>query len=294
MLNLAYSDEIKILFVDVSEEIRDKNLKKFIATSLKLKNITINKNDSVHINFISELKQYQILIYSNTKKAIFQIFEQFYFDKNDLTSFDLYICDDFFSLYKNGEFYYIQKLESQILINELVSYINKIFSINIDNSKVIEKIYQQELETKYLQLKIKNKLENFNKRKDYGFYIYLIYIVTIASTSMIFYDDFSQKNENKNEIITNEFNIEKLKKEYLFSSILQNYKELIEQINQYNLNLISFEYKEDKVKIVLSSSSKPKIYSFYTALNSKLISQDINFIENKNIYEATIYVKLSK
>ena len=38
--------------------------------------------------------------------------------------------------------------------------ISIIFSINIDNFKVIEKIYQQELESKYLQLKIKNKYYN--------------------------------------------------------------------------------------------------------------------------------------
>lgn len=292
MQNFVYSNEIKSYSIDVSEQIENKNLKKFITTTLKLKNIIINKNDFVHINFISELKQYQVLIYSNDKKAVFQIFELFYLDKKDLISFDLYVCDEFFSIYKNAKFYYFQKLESQIFIDDLLEYINKIFSINIDSFKVIDKTSFQELQTNYLQKNIKTKLENFNKRRDFGFYIYLIYIVIIICFSILFYDDFYQTNEKVPT--TNEYDIKKLKKEYLFSSILKDYKNLFEQFNQYNLNLISFEYKENKAKLIFSSNSKSNIYSFFTALKDNLISQEISFLENKNIYESTIYVKLSK
>ena len=45
MLDFALTNEIKSLFIDVSEEIENKNLKKFIFTSLKLNNFEINKND---------------------------------------------------------------------------------------------------------------------------------------------------------------------------------------------------------------------------------------------------------
>ena len=292
MQKFVYSNDIKSFFIDVSEKIETKNLKKFITTSLKLKNITINKNDFVHINFISELKQYQVLIFSNEKKAIFQIFELFYLDKKELLEFDLYVWEEFFCIYKNGEFYYFQKLETQILIDDLLEYINKFFLINIDNCKTIDKTYFQDLQTNYLQKNTKSKLENFNKRKDFGFYIYFLYIGIIFYSSIFVYDDFLQTN--KNEPITNEYDIEKLKREYVFSSILKDYKNLSEQLNQYNLNIISFEYKEDKVKLVLSSNSKSNIYSFLTILKDNLISQDINFFENKNIYESTIHVKLSK
>lgn len=292
MQNFVYSNDIKSFLIDVSEKIETKNLNKFITTTLKLKNITINKNDFIHINFISELKQYQVLIFSNEKKAIFQIFELFYLDKKELLEFDLYVCEEFFCIYKNGEFYYFQKLETQILIDDLLEYINKFFLINIDNCKTIDKTYFQDLQTNYLQKNTKSKLENFNKRKDFGFYIYFLYIGIIFYSSIFVYDDFLKIN--KNEPIANEYDIEKLKKEYVFSSILKDYKNISEQLNQYNLNIISFEYKEDKVKLVLSSNSKSNIYSFLTILKDNLISQDINFFENKNIYESTIHVKLSK
>lgn len=291
-MNFVYSNEIKSLLIDVSEQIENKNLNKFITTTLKLKNIIINKNDFVHINFISELKQYQVLVFSDDKKAAFQIFELLYLDKKDFVAFDLYVCDEFFCIYKDAKFYYFQKLESQIFIDDLLGYINKNFSIKIDSFKVIDKSNFQELQTTYLQKNIKTKLENFNKRRDFGFYIYLIYIVIILCSSILFYDDFYQINEKVPT--TNEYDLEKIKKEYAFSSILKDYKNLFEQFNQYNLNLISFEYKENKTKLIFSSNSKSNIYSFFTTLKDNLISQDINFFENKNIYESTIYVKLSK
>ena len=89
MLNYTPCDEIKSLFIDVSEEIENNNLKKFIFTSLKLNNFEINKNDFLHINFIHEVKQYQALVFPKEyKNAIFQIFELYYLEGNDSDKFD--------------------------------------------------------------------------------------------------------------------------------------------------------------------------------------------------------------
>ena len=101
--------------------LENNNLKKFIFTSLKLNNFEINKNDFIHVNFISELKQYQVLVFPKEyKNVIFQIFELFYLEKKALNSFDLYFTNEFFCLYKNGEFYYFQSIQSQILIEDLI------------------------------------------------------------------------------------------------------------------------------------------------------------------------------
>jgi hypothetical protein len=106
MPEIVTNNEIKPILIDVSEEIENKNLKKFIFTSLKLNNLSINKNNFVSINFISELNKYPVLIFSNYLKcAIFQIFEQFYLQKENINCFDLYLTNDFFCLYRNGKFY---------------------------------------------------------------------------------------------------------------------------------------------------------------------------------------------
>ena len=288
MLDFASTNEIKSLFIDVSEEIENKNLKKFIFTSLKLNNFEINKNDFVHINFIFELKQYQVLVFPKEyKNAIFQIFELFYLDKNDLNKFDLYFTNDFFCLYKNTKFYYFQKIESHFEIDELIEYINKKFTLKIDNYKIIDNLELEELKTSYLEKKIQNKLANFNKSDNYSFKIYLFYLVAILILSLFFWEN---KDETKNNfIVENEF--DKLKNEYVFSSFNTDFNFLIKSLQKYNLNLKFFEYKENRIKINFSTISKPDIYNLFTNLKDRLISQEINYLENEKIYEVIIYVK---
>jgi hypothetical protein len=288
MLDFAFTNEIKSLFIDVSEEIENKNLKKFIFTSLKLNNFEVNKNDFVHINFIFELKQYQVLVFPKEyKNAIFQIFELFYLDKNDLNKFDLYFTNDFFCLYKNTKFYYFQKIESHFEINELIEYINKKFTLKIDNYKIINNSQLEELKNSYLEKSFKNRVQNFNKKDDYSFKIYLLYLVVILMSFVFFLEN---KDETKNNfIVENEF--DKLKNEYTFSSFNTDFNFLIKSLQKYNLNLKSFEYKENRIKINFSTISKPDIYDLFTNLKDRLISQEINYLENQKIYEVIIYVK---
>jgi hypothetical protein len=294
MLNFVLPNEIKSIAIDVSEEIENKNLKKFIFTSLKLNKHNINKNDFVHINFISELKQYQILIFPNNyKHTIFQIFNQFYINKKDLESFDLYITKEFFCLYKNEKFYYYQTLESEILVDDLVEYINKIFSIKVDTFKIIDEIYLEELKNSYLEKSFKNELLNFNGKKDFSFGIYLIYILILILFSICFYISYTKNSEDFNELNSQD-SIEKIKEEYSFVSFSSDFSEFLNLSQKYNLNIKNFEYRVDKVKIVLCSSSKSDIYSFFNELKTRLISQDLNYFENEKIYESTIYVKFTK
>lgn len=294
MLNFVLSNKIKSIAIDVSEEIDNKNIKKFIFTSLKLNKHNINKDDFVHINFINELKQYQILIFPNNyKHTIFQIFNQFYVNKKDLASFDLYITKEFFCLYKNEKFYYYQTLESEILVDDLVEYINKIFSIKVDTFKIIDEIYLEELKNSYLEKSFKNELLNFNGKKDFSFGIYLIYILILILFSIYFYISYKKNSENFNEV-NSQNSIEKIKNEHYFVSFSSEFSEFMNLAQKYNLNLKTFEYRVDKAKVVICSSSKSDIYSFFNELKTRLISHDLNYFENEKIYESTVYVKFSK
>ncbi len=288
MLDFIPINEIKSLFIDVSEEIENKNLNKFILTSLQLNNFEINKNDFIHINFINELKQYQILVFPKEyKNLIFQIFEIFYVDKTDLNSFDLYLTNDFFCLYKNAQFYYFQKIESRLEIEELIVYVNKKFIIKIDNYKIIDHSKLEELKSLYLEKKLKNKLQNFNKKNDYSFKIYLIYLIIILVPFMLFLEN---NDKSKNSFIL-ENNFDKLKNDYFFIPFYGNFDFLIKLFQKYNLNIKSFEYKENKIKTIFYCTSKSDIYSLFEELKNRLISQEINYLENEKIYEAIIYVK---
>jgi hypothetical protein len=294
MLNFVLPHKIKSISIDVSEKIENKNLKKFIFTSLKLNKHNINKDDFVHINFIEELKLYQILIFPNNyKHTIFQIFNRFYINKKDLESFDLYITKEFFCLYKNGKFYYYQTLESEIFVDDLVEYINKIFSIKVDTFEIIDEIYLEELKNRYLEKSFKNELSNFNSKKDFSFGIYLIYILILILSSIYFYISYMNNSDNDNNPNLQN-SIEKIRKEYSFVSFSSDFSEFTNLAQKYNLNLKTFEYRVDKAKVVICSSSKSDIYSFFNELKTKLISHDFNYFENEKIYESTIYVKFTK
>ncbi|MGE0052446.1 MAG: hypothetical protein AB7S49_13080, partial [Arcobacter sp.] len=48
--------------IEVSEKIKDKNLKNFFNSSLKINDITLNKTDKIYLNFITELSLYQVFL----------------------------------------------------------------------------------------------------------------------------------------------------------------------------------------------------------------------------------------
>ena len=291
MLEIAPNNQIKSLLIDVSEEIENKNLKKFVSTTLNLNNIVLNKNDFLYINFISEINKYQILIFpKDFKYMVFQIFEQLYIDKN-INKYDLYLTESFFCLYKNASFYYSQKLESKVIIEDLISYLNKIFSIKIDSYQFIDEFQQKELEKKYLESNEKNIIQNFNIKNSHSFKIYLLYIFLLFSFCTVVFENKLENSKKEDSEINIRNDFEKLKKEHFFNSFSNFFNELFQIFVKYDFDLESFEYKENSLKIVFSSSLKTNIYSFFNEIKEKLISQEISYLEKEELYKAVVYVK---
>ena len=287
MLSIAYSNEIKSFNINVSEKIKDANFSNFISTSLNLNNFETTKNDFLHVIFIEEILQYQILIFpQHNKIPIFQIFEQLYFTKTDLITFDLYITNTFFCLYKNRKIYYYQNLESKIINEELLDYLSKKFNQEINNYKFFTELNLKELEVKYLKQNNKNSIKNFNQKNNFSFKLYLIYLIIIFSIIFI----FKEKNQIEENFKT-ENNFNDLKNEYLFNYFYLDFDNLNNLLRKYNLNLKLLDYKDNKIKLIFTSNSKPNIYAFLEDIKNRLISQQIIFIENENIFESIIYVK---
>lgn len=291
MLEIAPNNQIKSLLIDVSEEIENKNLKKFVSTTLNLNNIVLNKDDFLYVKFISEINKYQILIFpKDFKYMVFQIFEQLYIDKN-INKYDLYLTESFFCLYKNGSFYYSQKLESKVIIEDLISYLNKIFSIKIDSYQFIDEFQQKKLEKKYLESNEKNIIQNFNIKNSHSFKIYLFYLFLIFSFCAVVFENKLENSQKEDTEINIRNDFEKLKKEHLFNSFSNFFNELFQIFIKYDFDLESFEYKENSLKIVFSSTIKTNIYSFFNEIKDKLISQEISYLEKEELYKAVVYVK---
>lgn len=281
------------LEIEVTEKIKEKNLKKFINSSLKINNFDIKKSDKIFTTYIEELNIYQIFILENDYKYFeFQVFELFYKDEIK-KSFDLYLCEDFFCLFKNGSFYYFQRFSLNLPIEEFIEFLNKKFSIKIENYRRFDNNDFEKLKNEYLKSDIKTSFKPINKKSNYEFYFYVFYLIILI---ILFYSFYLEKITIKNsEFLSNDFvSSKELKNKYQFSSFYENLDLLLKKIESENLDLISYEFKENIQKIVLISDSKENIYAFLEKNKNYLLSSSFNFLENKNLYEVVIYVKLSK
>ena len=293
MTNYACVKNIVSLEIDVSEKIDKENLKDFAFTSLKLNNKNFSKNDLIYINYIEELKQYQILLSTNAHKYLFfQIFELFY-DK-EIKGLDLYLGDDFFCLYKDGLFYYYQAIEISLSIDDFLEFINRKFNSKINNYIKIEKDYLGELKEKYLLKNTKTTLKNINIKNDNSFKFYLVYIFLLLFSSLYFYFNYTDFFHKEEVVINEALHFEKLKNEYLFVSVENDLNDILKNIKLYNLDLVLFEYKQNNIKLTLASKNKEDLYQFLKEYKETLISSSILFDENKKIYEMVAYAKSIK
>ncbi len=293
MIIYSSLNQQNFLEIEVTEKIKEKNLKKFINSSLKINNFDIKKSDKIFTTYIEELNIYQIFILENDYKYFeFQVFELFYKDEIK-KSFDLYLCEDFFCLFKNGSFYYFQRFSLNLPIEEFIEFLNKKFSIKIENYRRFDNNDFEKLKNEYLKSDIKTSFKPINKKSNYEFYFYIFYLIILI---ILFYFFYLEKITIKNsEFLSNDFvSSKELKNKYQFSSFYENLDLLLKKIESENLDLISYEFKENIQKIVLISDSKENIYAFLEKNKNYLLSSSFNFLENKNLYEVVIYVKLSK
>lgn len=285
--------QIISLEINVSEKIDNENLKDFVLTSLSINNKIFSNKDLIYNSHIDKLNQYQmIVIDKNYKYVAFQIFELFY-DKK-VEGLDLYLCDDFFCLYKNGLFYYYQTIEFSLTIEDFLEFINRKFNTKINNYIKIEKDYLEELKNKYLSKNIKTTLKNINIKNDNSFKFYMIYVFILFILGMYFYLNTEELSFDK-EIINNQnLEFERFKKEHNFLSSGDAFDEILENIKLHNLDLQILEYKQSKIKIILSSQIKENLYLFLQEYKKSLLSSSVYFDENKQKYEAIAYVNLLK
>lgn len=285
--------QIISLEINVSEKIDNKNLKDFIFTSLSINNKKFSNNDFIYNTHIDKLNQYQIIVIDkNYKYVVFQIFELFYDKKAE--GLDLYLCDDFFCLYKNGLFYYYQTIEFSLTIEDFLEFINRKFNTKINNYIKIEKDYLEELKNKYLSKNIKTTLKNINIKNDNSFKFYIIYILILLILGIYFYLNKEELSLNKEMVSNQNLEFENFKKEHNFLSLGDDFDSILENIKLHNLDLQIFEYKQSKIKIVISSQMKENLYLFLEEYKKALLSSSVYFDENKQKYEATAYVNLLK
>lgn len=126
-------ENLQIIEIDASEKIENKSLKNFINTSLKLKDINLPKSSKVILNYVEELKLYQLILVSNNSKNL--EIELFYklLEQNNQKDLVALLYKNYFLIFKNNKLYYLQKIEENIEITELLNYLYKNFKIIPEN-----------------------------------------------------------------------------------------------------------------------------------------------------------------
>lgn len=219
----------------------------------------------------------------------FQIFESFFDAENQNNESNLFVCDNFFALYKNGLCYYFQNIQDNIKIDEVIDFINKKFFINIKNVEKVDNKQLEELRKKYLKNNNKNLLKTISLKNNYSFKFYLLYIFLLCFFSIFstfnnqFYQETIQENPNL---------LEKIKNDFKFICLENKIKPILKDIEKYKLNLNSFEVRENNLKIRITSSLRNDFYLFFEENKNELINSSINYIEDKNIYEAVANVRI--
>lgn len=288
-MDIFYSIEnLELIQIEASEEIENKSLKNFINTSLKLKDINLPKSSKVILNYVEELKLYQLILINNNSKNLeielfYKLLEQY--NQKNLVAF---LYKNYFLIFKNNKLYYLQKIEENIEITELLNYLYKNFKITPENFITIksEDLYLKKDDV--LKSKNKNNLNYFNHKKNYSFFIYLFYLFFLFSIIFYLYINQNTHEPQNTEIL----DLKSFENDYKFNSFEEKTRKIIFKLNKQNLKLISFEFDTNILKIEITSENKDDIYKFLEDKEISFSSSSIDFVENKNIFKVDFDVKL--
>jgi len=286
------SKDILIVDFETSEKIDEKYLKSFVLSNLKLKNISLNPNDTIYINFIENINEYQVFIVDSS--YLFFEFEVFslYKDKES-SKFELFICEDFFTILKNSHFYYYQKISENINQDDFLQFLNKKFKIQIDKIHQINKEMLQTLKSEFLKTASKKHskepLKKLELKINFSFYIYIFYLLITIFCTFYYYENILKIEEKEQNIV----NIEEIKSKFFFSSFEKKFYEILANIDKNELELISFEFRQNIATIVVKHKNKDNINLFLESCKNVLYSS-INFLDDSKSFEATIDVEFSQ
>ncbi len=295
MKDIASTSDIKSLIVDVSEEIKKKNLLNFVHTSLDLHNIDYTSSDIIYSNFLEHSKQYQFFIFPNNfKYMILEFFnEENQKDSNNdnLKSFNLYVCKSFFVIYKDTKLYAYQVLNQEYSKNELVNFISKSFNITI--SSIFELSDSSLTKLGENAENKKHQFFNINKKSNKSFLLFIAYLLLCIFVSGVYenYESKSLEKENLAKIETKKNEHLKVSKMLKFKPFKTEYKRLISTTNKFNLKILSLEYNLENMNIKLSTKNKESIYLFLNEYQNNLLGNSIVKVESKNLFIGTINVK---
>ena len=286
-MNLISSfSDIRYIIVDVDEKILEKNLKKFAKTSLDLNGLTISDNDAIYANYLEFSNQYQIIVTDKKYNFLeYEIFSVNYMNKTSICV-DLYIYEKYISIYKDGCLYYIQKVEYEVNEHDLKYYLEKNLNLKIDYIYKIDDANFKQLLIAFNKSTPKSNLHSpFHKSNILNIYLIYIFVIVLSLGFYISHTFLLDTND------INTTSTKPLIKPPKYMYLQEPLNKLYKKLDSNMLVLKSLNFKDNGLLISINSISKEKIYRFLNNYKNKIVSSQIKFNENKQIYECEVNVK---
>lgn len=261
---------IELLEINSTEKILENQIKNFLLTNLKLKGIKLSKKTKYIYSYVESLFLYQVIIFEDE-------IPEFLFFKSSKNN-EIYLYKDYAVVYKDMQFYYCQKLENTISINEVINFLQN--NLNLNNVYVIEDIKID-----------KNKKLTFHKPiKSNILKYFLIYFLILLSIFYFYEFNSYNKSFELKDIISNTKNI---KDEIKFTSISKLVDELFEQANKNKVHIMSVVLKDSKIDLKLESDTKDAIYSFFNSIKKDSL-EDITFDTESKRFIGNVTIKINR
>ncbi len=298
------SDKIKVidssfistLRVDVSEEISSKYLIKFIRTNIENSDLTIDDNSYFYFTFIDSALCYEILVFTIPKNENF-ILEPFslinyYKEDKDVTSVDLFITNNYFTIFKNKEFILLKKI-SNINPQDVQIYLEQSYKIKIDQTIILPNNFTSIQNN--LQTTLKYKF--FRYKEDNSFRYFLLFSLLCSTLfSYILFDKISNPQQitpvTKQQVLL-DTKYDKLTKIYIKhnNKIITNTIDLFNYLKLNKITITTFKYANNKLNIDIVNKEKNKLFDFTTMYNGKIDIQSLNYLPDNQIFKMGLTIE---
>lgn len=267
--------EIINISKNTSEKIQNKNLNKFLETSLIDFKSNLDSNSKIFFSHFEDKNIYEIfLINGFTKADVFYplIFSNMHDDKYN----ELFISQEYFVLYSFGQMKLFKNLNDTSR-EDILEFIKQKYEVSIDKIHKIDADKEKELLEQYQLKKSKPhfiSLKRDNSIKYFLTFCFLVLLIPILHFNLIHKDTLESNNEKLESSIKKRYtnilkNKESKKSKYLLNTI--------SQIKSHSLNLNSITLNKNKIHLFLEAKNKSELLSFVDTYDGNIKISNLSF-----------------
>lgn len=277
--NFVPLDSIDKKLFKVSEEILDKNIDNFILHNLKEETKLKNSSD-IFYSYLNFTKEYFICYYQNIDNS-FNIIDLIiiYLKNKELDNKRVLVYfEDYFLLFNHSQFYYFQKIEKELISQDINEYIEKRLMFEVEDSC---HLYSFELKDLCKKKSIKSSLNHLKDRSTLKIYYSYLMILFFLGFSFVGYDYYHKTLVEKEKALKLENKIKQntiKSKDTLYNKISL----LFNEIEESNLKIRNLNLIKNTLKMTIILNNSVDAYTFLEKhKNIKLLS----FKKIKDCYE---------